>query len=208
MSDRLDMWPEARPRWGTYSVKAHQELDRLIPDLLTYDVLVFPSPDTDEEWDRWVKESWDPRLLAHRVTQLGDHAVVCPWDPTLRRGWEARWWALPEDVRDNPEAAFTTTAVMMAEQSLVTLMGEEDDRFGRAAVQQPRVHPAFEGFEAWSRRSKESLELVSAFQTDADAAALEAAARADERIAELLRGKQIVKVIPVPGRLISFVIKG
>ena len=75
-------------------------------------------------------------------------------------------------MRDNPEAAFTTTAVMMAEQSLVTLMGEEDDRFGRAAVQQPRVHPAFEGFEAWSRRSKESLELVSAFQTDADASAL------------------------------------
>ena len=44
--------------------------------------------------------------------------------------------------------------------------------------------------------------------TGAGAAALEAAARADERIAGLLRGKQIVKVIPVPGRLISFVVKG
>jgi leucyl-tRNA synthetase len=42
----------------------------------------------------------------------------------------------------------------------------------------------------------------------ADAASLEAAARADERIADLLRGKQIVKVIPVPGRLINFVVKG
>jgi len=172
MSDWLDKWPEARPRWGTYSVKAHQELERLIPDLLMYDVLVFPSPDTDQEWDRWLGNGWNPELLAYRVTQLGDHAVVCPWDPGLRSGWEARWWALPADVRDNPEAAFTTTAVMMAEQSLIMLMGEEDDRFGQAVVQQPRVHPAFEGFQAWARRSKEPLELVSAFQTDADAAAL------------------------------------
>ncbi len=43
---------------------------------------------------------------------------------------------------------------------------------------------------------------------DAGAAAMEAAARADERIAEWLAGKQIVKVIAVPGRLINFVVKG
>ena len=43
---------------------------------------------------------------------------------------------------------------------------------------------------------------------DADAKALEAAARADTRIAELLAGKQIVKAIVVPGRLVNFVIKG
>lgn len=35
---------------------------------------------------------------------------------------------------------------------------------------------------------------------------LEAAARADERIAELLAGKQVVKVIVVPGRLVNFVV--
>jgi leucyl-tRNA synthetase len=39
-------------------------------------------------------------------------------------------------------------------------------------------------------------------------AALEAAARADEKIAELLAGKTIVKVVVVPGRLVNFVIKG
>jgi leucyl-tRNA synthetase len=44
--------------------------------------------------------------------------------------------------------------------------------------------------------------------TDADAKALETAARADARIAELLAGKQIVKAIVVPGRLVNFVIKG
>ncbi len=40
-----------------------------------------------------------------------------------------------------------------------------------------------------------------------DKATLEAAARADERIAEQLAGKQIVKSIVVPGRLVNFVIK-
>jgi leucyl-tRNA synthetase len=42
---------------------------------------------------------------------------------------------------------------------------------------------------------------------DADAAAIEAAARADERAAELLADKQIVKVIVVPGKLVNFVVR-
>jgi leucyl-tRNA synthetase len=41
----------------------------------------------------------------------------------------------------------------------------------------------------------------------ADAAAMEAAARQDERVAELLVGKQIIKTVTVPGRLVNFVIK-
>jgi leucyl-tRNA synthetase len=43
---------------------------------------------------------------------------------------------------------------------------------------------------------------------DADAKALETAARADARITELLTGKQVVKAVVVPGRLVNFVIKG
>jgi leucyl-tRNA synthetase len=42
---------------------------------------------------------------------------------------------------------------------------------------------------------------------DADAKQLEAAARGDERIVELLAAKQVVKVVAVPGRLVSFVVK-
>ncbi len=41
----------------------------------------------------------------------------------------------------------------------------------------------------------------------ADAAILESAARSDERVQELLSGKQVVKVIVVPGRLVNFVVK-
>ncbi|MEX2092384.1 MAG: class I tRNA ligase family protein, partial [Pirellulales bacterium] len=47
-----------------------------------------------------------------------------------------------------------------------------------------------------------------AVAADADAKTLEAAARADARVAELLVGKQIVKTVVVPGRLVNFVIKG
>ena len=42
---------------------------------------------------------------------------------------------------------------------------------------------------------------------DADAAALEAAARANPRVVELLEGKTIVKTIVVPGRMVNFVVK-
>jgi leucyl-tRNA synthetase len=42
---------------------------------------------------------------------------------------------------------------------------------------------------------------------DSDQEALVAAARADSRIAELLAGKEIVKTIVVPGKLVNFVVK-
>jgi leucyl-tRNA synthetase len=41
----------------------------------------------------------------------------------------------------------------------------------------------------------------------ADRAAIESAARADERIAALLEGKTVAKVIVVPGKLVNFVLK-
>jgi leucyl-tRNA synthetase len=47
-----------------------------------------------------------------------------------------------------------------------------------------------------------------AVPAEADAAQLEAAARADERAMEFIAGKQIVKVIVVPGRLVNIVVKG
>jgi leucyl-tRNA synthetase len=43
---------------------------------------------------------------------------------------------------------------------------------------------------------------------DADQAKIEEVARADGKVAGLLSGKQIVKTIVVPGRLVNFVVKG
>ncbi|MBI2708663.1 MAG: leucine--tRNA ligase [Actinobacteria bacterium] len=42
--------------------------------------------------------------------------------------------------------------------------------------------------------------------SDADAAAVEAAARCDERIAALLAGREVARVVVVPGRLVNFVL--
>ena len=42
---------------------------------------------------------------------------------------------------------------------------------------------------------------------DADAEAMKAAAIADPKIAELIAGKEIAKVVAVPGRLVNFVLK-
>jgi leucyl-tRNA synthetase len=41
---------------------------------------------------------------------------------------------------------------------------------------------------------------------DADAAAVEAAARADEKVGALLAGRTVRKVVVVPGRLVNFVV--
>ncbi|MEX0643493.1 MAG: leucine--tRNA ligase [Pirellulales bacterium] len=46
-----------------------------------------------------------------------------------------------------------------------------------------------------------------AVPADADQKTIESAAKADARIAELLAGKQIIKTIVVPGRLVNFVVK-
>jgi leucyl-tRNA synthetase len=41
---------------------------------------------------------------------------------------------------------------------------------------------------------------------DADAEALEAAARADERVIAVLDGRETRRVVAVPGRLVNFVV--
>jgi leucyl-tRNA synthetase len=43
--------------------------------------------------------------------------------------------------------------------------------------------------------------------TGSDAAALESLARAEAKIAEQLKGKTVVKVIAVPGRMVNFVVR-
>lgn len=53
---------------------------------------------------------------------------------------------------------------------------------------------------------KGKVRAVIAVPADADAAAMEAAARADSRVAALLEGQTVRKVIAVPGRLINFVV--
>jgi leucyl-tRNA synthetase len=73
--------------------------------------------------------------------------------------------------------------------------------------------PAFD--ERWTKDSEVEIpvQILGKLRgkvvvpADADNAAIEAAAKADPKIAELLIGKTVVKTIVVPGKLVNFVVK-
>ena len=171
MAEWHKKWEEARPRWGTFSVKAHTDLRRLITDLLLYDVLVFPCPSDEEDFKRWEDKKWDPELLARRVIQLGDHAVTTPWDQRLRAIWSERFQRLAAMHPEDEDIAYDLTASMMSEQSFVALMGLDDDRLLDVAAEKPTIHPEFAKRDARARlRAGETeLELVAAYQDVAQA---------------------------------------
>ena len=164
MSEWQQKWPEARPRWGTFSVRAHTSLTELIADVLMYDVLVFPCPDSEQDFIRWERQGWDPELLALRVVQLGDAAVTIPWDHELRTRWRDAFLALPETAREDPSRAFLLTSEHLADLPFSKLMGADDDRLGEAAINPPEIHPAFAASDARRRAGGEDLELIAAFQ--------------------------------------------
>jgi hypothetical protein len=157
-------WPEARPRWGTYSVRAHTDLRQLIADVLLYDVLVFPCPEDDADYNRWEAEGWDPELLALRVTQLGDAAVTVPWDKQLRGIWAQKYQLLTEEQRQDPNIAYDLTSWQLSTDSFLTLMGQDDDRAMAAAQDPPQIHPRYAERDGRPRAQSEQLELVAAFQ--------------------------------------------
>lgn len=169
---------EARSRWGTYSVRAHTDLRQLIADALLYDVLVFPSPEDDADFERWQGAGWDPELLALRVTQLGDAAVTIPWDEGLRATWASKYEQLTEEQRKDPEAAYDVTSWELSTHSFVTLVGETDDRLAAVLRDPPQIHPSFAAPDGRLRARYEELELVAAFQRPWEALAFTGASQA------------------------------
>jgi hypothetical protein len=158
-------WPEARPRWGTYSVRAHTDLRQLIADALLYDVLVFPCPVADgADYSRWEAAGWDPDLLELRTIQLGDSAVTIPWDGQLREMWANKFKHLTEEQRQDPNIAYDLTSWQLATDSFHILMGQDDDRVMAVAQDPPRIHPRFAARDGRPRAQSEQLELVAAFQ--------------------------------------------
>ena len=136
-------------------MKAHRSLDRLIVDMLAYDVLVFPCPDDDAEFDRWERNGWDPGLLARRVSSW----ATMRWFPGLgtlvRQVWESTGRVCPAEDRDDPEMPFMLTETVMADLSMATLMGAADDRFGQTVLEQPQIHAAFASAAGWPRARRE-----------------------------------------------------
>ncbi len=67
---------EGRPRWATFSVKSHIDLDALTLDVRLYDALVFPTPYDTKEVERWGPRGVGPDQTGTKgfYTQLGDLA--------------------------------------------------------------------------------------------------------------------------------------
>lgn len=69
----------AKQRWATFSVVDHQNLAELVPDILSFDKLVFPYPEDEAEWARWEARGWDPQQLDTRLRELGGLAKAFDW---------------------------------------------------------------------------------------------------------------------------------
>src|ERR1044071_2436746 len=102
-----------RPRWGTFSVIDHKNPVSLVPEILLYDRLIFPTP-TDEDRERWSEKGWKPDLLDQRVKELGDLVHTTPWTRELRTEWAKRWERLKQIGKDTEGLAMGLTPRLLA----------------------------------------------------------------------------------------------
>lgn len=106
-----------RPRWGLFSVVDHLDPGGLVPDILLYDRLVFPTP-TPEDRARWVGRGWDPELQAARLRELGDLAEGAPWTADLRSAWQHHWDEAKQRGIEREELAYAITPMVLAASAL------------------------------------------------------------------------------------------
>jgi hypothetical protein len=82
---------ERLQRWAAFSVKAHRDLGSLAADLLLYDKLILPVPEDDDEFDRWVKNRWNPEEIATTVVKGAGRILPVPWTAQLRAQFDEGW---------------------------------------------------------------------------------------------------------------------
>jgi hypothetical protein len=85
---------ERRQRWAAFSVRAHRDVASLAADILLYDRSILPVPEDEPEYDRWVREKWDPDDIAPRIVQAAGRIIPVPWTAALRNEWQSRWHGL------------------------------------------------------------------------------------------------------------------
>lgn len=66
------------------------------------------------DWDRhrWVENKWDPEGLDRRLIQLGEMALRATWDLERQKQWKEKFQALREDARDMNAALHATRRVL------------------------------------------------------------------------------------------------
>jgi len=90
----------SREVWATYSVKDHFDRRALAADVMLYDRLVFPVPQTPDlqhapvawsrnpdEWKRWEKEKWDPEAQESLLKLIEPVVRKVPWDAPHQKEW-------------------------------------------------------------------------------------------------------------------------
>lgn len=113
-------------RWGTFSVKDHNDIDKLIEDVLLFDRLVFPVPPDDTEDTRSLWRPWNPELQEMRLATLGNRAIRVPWDEFRRAQFAERMSAV-QAIADDAEtvipssAAYQMTRRILAQDDSLTL---------------------------------------------------------------------------------------
>jgi hypothetical protein len=77
--------------WGTFSVADHLRRRPFVADVLLYDRLVVPVPDSDEEIRRWRDRKRNPELQQNLLEIVGDLGVPIPWSIERHHQWVERY---------------------------------------------------------------------------------------------------------------------
>lgn len=131
-----------REVWATYSVKDHLTPRALAADIMLFDRLVFPVPQTPEikyeqtaadgrgpvvwrrnsqEWARWKK--WDPGAQESLLELLSPVVRKVPWDTAHQEAWRNQFTAKAEN--DLPDYAFIATRTVLTRDPPAYVTGVE-----------------------------------------------------------------------------------
>lgn len=101
-------------RWA-YSVVDHKDALKIARDLILFDRLLLPSPESGAPW----KPEWDQQGMLNRLAQLGERAIHARWTPERRADWAATFADLQRDAEDvnDPDLAYAATRRVLIEQA-------------------------------------------------------------------------------------------
>jgi hypothetical protein len=82
---------ESLSLWGTYSVADHLRKRPFVADVLLYDLLVVPTPESPAEEDRWRSLGRDPDTQARLLKIIDKQALHVPWTVGRAGEWAQRY---------------------------------------------------------------------------------------------------------------------
>jgi hypothetical protein len=97
--------------WGTFSVADHLRRRPFVADVLLYDLLLVPVPDSEDEMKRWRDRKRDPELQHDLLELVGELGVPVPWSIERHDQWAQRY---SETVRPGTDEAMVRDDVAQA----------------------------------------------------------------------------------------------